>query len=214
MNLSFRITNVFLALLQSKVVFLVIRAHFLTANIANIVRKKNILILDIILIFLIDIALDTNQFGFCDCSLIPGVENHGPKPPLIRDVIHICENNSDERKQNFDFELMQEKFCIPEHLVDINNKFFQDIKKDKNDLKNDLIDEKIDEEFSEKFNLDTLTSDANTISRETESTISSSTDSSTSTTSDSNVSVLSSSSSSSASADSDQESEDEKNEIG
>lgn len=141
------------------------------------------------------------------------------KPPLIRDVIHKCDNNIEEENRNFgknasDFELMQEKVCIPEHLIEIHNKYLENIKKceansSHEDARNVVSDSNIDDNFPKKFNLKIEASEANTISKESESAASSSSDSSTSTTSDSNMSILSSSSSSTT--DSGEESEAEKN---
>ncbi|RNA17119.1 KAT8 regulatory NSL complex subunit 2-like [Brachionus plicatilis] len=165
------------------------------------------------------IGFDSNQFGFCNCSLIPEIENYGVKQPLIRDVIHKCDNNIEEENRNFgknasDFELMQVKVCIPEHLIEIHNKYLENIKKceansSHEDTRNVISDSIIDDNFPKKFNLKIEASEANTISKESESAASSSSDSSTSTTSDSNMSILSSSSSSTT--DSGEESEAEKN---
>lgn len=148
--------------------------------------------------------------------MVAEVKINGIKP-LIRDVIHKCDDDSAKKNQNFahDCEMIQRIDCIPEHLIEIHNNFLEKAKSNQEFAESDLdenvkIDKKQEYNSLGNLNINNLNSEANTISKETESMVSSSSDSSTSTTSssDSNMSILSSSSSSSSSStDSDEESE-------
>lgn len=172
--------------------------------------------------FLLDIAFDQSQVGFCNCSLTPKTDVYGPNIVTIKQINHKCCDdligNRYVRKE------LQEKLnenLIPQHLVHIYNKFVDQTKEkgesiqvlndddnDDNLIKNkdsNIFEELNNQNKSEnKNNNDENQIDVGTSKSSSSSISSSSSDSSLSSTStDSNKSLLSSSSITSSDSDDD-----------